>query len=537
LRNKIKLNKVSVVSLTIFLVSLIASLFIQFYAFDKKAIGHDQTLHFYDMKVHYESDKLPTTGSRFIATAVTKAEFTTPRVPGGVYYIFYTLFYKLANESLDGARLINLIFSFSIILIFLFWCYKKFNIFITSIISAFILCNGYVINSVINFWNPNITLLFSFIFFILLYEYIAEDKHSITVISSIFIFPTLAIMAQAHFTVFFSMVPTIIVYLIIKYKKTKIYILYWSLGVFISFLLYLPYLILEIQNDFINLNLALNVRERLATFPIPQLYALLIFPTNEISVLLGTRFNSAKYFWTTGTPYFYGLIFLFLSMMFSFYTFVNALILLIKKNYNSKIKTEKICKELMFILMLFIPATMISFFIFKSKSGTFHYLYSAFALSFSPIILFFIQKENSIKIYDKKLYILTILLILNIASMTGQLTRHYRLFEEPRNYRNIEKVAEFIKKDAKTSSIKIYNNFGGNMPYQYEDIFNTYFPHFNIKTSENPDIMYSIVDNIMYINWSKDRNKREMAYLFTNNALILTNIGGYTIYKFSYIPK
>ena len=372
------LNKVSFVSLAIFLLSLIASVFIQFYAFDKESVGHDQTLHFYDMKAHYESGKLPTTGSRFIATAVTKDEFTTPRVPGGAYYIFYTLFYKLANENLDGARLLNLIFSFSIILLFLFWCYKKFNILITSIISAFILCNGYVISAVINFWNPNITLLFSFILLILLYEYIAEDTVNITIISSILIFPILAIMAQAHFTVFFSMVPTIIIYLIIKHKKIKIYILYWSLGVFISFLLYLPYLISEIQNDFVNLRLALNVREGLTAFPIPQLYALLIFPTNEISVLLGTRFNSTKYFWMTGTPYFYGLIFLFFSMIFSLYAFIKAVIFLIKKNYVSKIKTEKTCKELMFILILFIPITIINFFIFKSKSGTFHYLYSAF---------------------------------------------------------------------------------------------------------------------------------------------------------------
>lgn len=524
-----KLNKISVVSLTIFLISIIASIIVQVYAFDKKAIGRDQTLHFYDMKVHYESGKLPTTGSRFIGTAVNLEEFTTPRVPGGAYYIFYTLFYKLANENLDGARLINLIFSLGIILLFLFWIYKKFNMFITAIMSVFILCNGYVINAVVDFWNPNVTLLFSFIFFILLYEYISEDRRLSAILSSVFIFPTLAIMAQAHFTVFFSMIPTIIVYLIIRYKKTKKYIPYWALGVFISFLLYLPYLVVEIQNNFSNLKLALNVREVLATFPIPQLYALLIYPTNEISVFFGTRFNSTKYFWLTNPPYFYGLVFLFLSMLFSLYAFINALALLIKKNGTSKI--EKIFKEIILIFIFFIPVTLICFFVFKSKSGTFHYLYSVFALSFSPILLFFIQKENTLKINNKKMYILVTLLVLNITSMTGQLIRYYSIFEEPRNYKNIEKVAKFIKEDAKDSTIKIYNNFGGNMPYQYEDIFNTYFPHINIKTSDNPDILYSIVDNIVALNWNKDRHEREMQYLVTNNAVILTNIGGYTVYK------
>ena len=62
----------------------------------------------------------------------------------------------------------------------------------------------------------------------------------------------LAIMAQGHFFTFFSLIPTVIVYLIIKYKRTLKYIIFWAIGVFISFLEYLPYLISEIQNNFSN---------------------------------------------------------------------------------------------------------------------------------------------------------------------------------------------------------------------------------------------------------------------------------------------
>ena len=258
-------------SISLIVISAILCLFISFYAIDKRYIGMDQVQHFYDMKKWYDSGKLPTTGARFIASSIIDGEFTTPRVPGGAYYIFYTLFYKLANDSLIKARIINLIFSFFILSLFLIWLYKKFGIFIASIMTALVLCNPYVIMSITDFWNPNITLIFSFLFFILLFEYIDSSSDKIKKASSIFIFPILAIMAQGHFVVFFSMVPTIIIYLIIRFKNTKNYLLYWTLGVFISFLLYLPYLISEFQSGFNNINLAINIRDRINKIPIPQI--------------------------------------------------------------------------------------------------------------------------------------------------------------------------------------------------------------------------------------------------------------------------
>ena len=36
----------------------------------------------------------------------------------------------------------------------------------------------------------------------------------------------------------------------------------------------------------------------------------------------------------------------------------------------------------------------------------------------------------------------------------------------------------------------------------------------------------------MSINFGKERSDREMQYLYDNNAIELTNIGGYTIFKF-----
>ena len=69
--------------------------------------------------------------------------------------------------------------------------------------------------AITDFWNPNITLVFSFMFFIFLFEYIGSENKNIIKLSAVMIFPILAIMAQGHFVVFFSMIPTIIIYLII----------------------------------------------------------------------------------------------------------------------------------------------------------------------------------------------------------------------------------------------------------------------------------------------------------------------------------
>lgn len=550
---------INIFSLALIILSIVCSIFIQNYAFGRRAILIDQVLHFYDMKRWLESGKLPTTSARFEATSVIDGEFITPRVPGGIYYIFYTLFYKLGNENLSNARLINLIFYLCVLTIFLIWFYKKFGLFLTSIMTALLLCNPYIIMNITNFWNPSVTLMFSFFFFIFLFEYINNENQKIKKISASLIFPTLAIMAQGHFTVFFSMIPTLIIYLIIRFKNTKKYLPYFILSVFLSFLLYFPYLIAEIQNNFNNLHLALNLRGNLRKLPFPQVHSLLFFPTNEMSYFFGTRINSILYFWLTKPVYVYGLIFLFISILFSAFAVVRSFIFLIKKReLNDNI--EKTFKEMIFIFFLFIPTTILSFIIFRSKPGTFHYLYSVFSISFVPMILFFYQLQKKLKNNSFFIYIyIYIIFALNLLSLAGELTRYYRLFEEPRSYGNLKKVAEFIKNDSEDKIIKIYNKFSGLTDSQFEDTFLVYFPEYNfkisgihlpnfdfdyysedskseLKTYEEPEIVYSIRDNIMANNW-KHKMEIEKEYLYDNNAVELTNIGGYSIFRFPKVPN
>ena len=149
-------------SLLLIIISVIACISISFYAVDKRFIGKDQESHFYDMKKYYENKEFPTMGARFISTDAV----TSPKVPGGFYYILYVLFYGIGNENLYNAKIINLIFNLIILFIFMLWLYKKFGLFVLSMMSPIIMLNGYLIMAMTDFWNPNVTLVFSLLLFI-----------------------------------------------------------------------------------------------------------------------------------------------------------------------------------------------------------------------------------------------------------------------------------------------------------------------------------------------------------------------------------
>ena len=273
----------------------------------------------------------------------------------------------MAKESLLGARIINLIFNLIIILIFLFWFYKKFGLLVTSIITPLILCNGYFVMAITDFWNPNITLVFSFMFFIFLFEYIGSENKNIIKLSAVMIFPILAIMAQGHFVVFFSMIPTIIIYLIIKFKRTIKYILFWIFGVFISFLEYLPYIISELKNGFNNTNMIFSVRSGLSSLPFPQMHAIFLFPTNEMSVFYGNSIYGSINFWFQYPLMILGLLFLFASIIFSFYCIIRVFYFVFNKKYEAKSNIEKTLIEMLKIFLIFIPTTIIINILARSK--------------------------------------------------------------------------------------------------------------------------------------------------------------------------
>lgn len=517
------LNKIVIIPSLLILFAIIANISLSSYMIQNRYIGIDQTQHFHDMKKWYESGKFPTTSAIFVAIEVVNEEFTTPRVPGGAYYIFYTLFYKLAGESLLSARIINFIFNLLIISIFLFWLYKKFGFFIVGFITPLILCNGYFIIAITDFWNPNLSLIFSFIFFIFLFEYIdniEEDSKRKNIIrfSAVLVFPILAIIAQGHFFTFFSIIPTVILYLIIKYKRTLKYIVFWIIGVFISFLEYLPYLISEFNNDFSNLKMVLNLSSSFSRLSFPQIYALLLFPTNEISNFFGTTIHSIIFFWENNNFRILGILFLLITVLFSAYCFINSL--LICKRYTVKDAKDSVIMDMFKLYLLFIFVTIFISLILKSKTALFHYQYGVYSISFVPIILFFTQWKSKVQNNNKLLYLFFLLISFNIIAISTELYSYTKNFHVPRNIKNIELVINDIYKYSNGNEINLIESVVDNNIYR--DIAITFFPEKVWKQNDNSTNIYFVFDKLSVISKPKEYISNYMIYI-NNNSILLSN--------------
>ena len=221
-----------------------------------------------------------------------------------------------------------------------------------------------------------------------------------------------------------------IFYLILTYKNTLKYLKYWILGVFLSFLEYLPYLISEIKSGFMNLQGVLSLRETLIWFPFPKIQALFLFPTNEMSAFYLKNFDNIIEFWISEPSYIYGLVFLVLNLIFSVYCLINMFYFVFNFKYKTKSDNENVSLKLSRFFIISIFVTIICFFISKSKPGYFHYLYSFFSLSYIPIILLLVQKEKFI-FNNKKIFVVFIIFLsLNAVAMFGTIDRYINRFEK-----------------------------------------------------------------------------------------------------------
>ena len=512
------------------LISIIAGIFIHFYAFNKTAIYIDPIYHLYDMKQYYETKSLPVVGNRLMNPEYVTDNTSYARIPGGFYYVVYLLCYTLGGASVAGARIIYIILCAVILILFLFWIYKRFSMYLCAVLSALILTNGYVMFSSNDFWNPNIPLMLSFILFIMFSEYVSNDDDKLVFTSAMLIFPIEALMAQGHIAVFFSVVPTTIIYLIIRYKRTLKYIKAHLLGVFLAFLTYLPYLVSEIKNGFFNTNLMLNMQSSSVFKGLPQVYSILVFPTNEISVLYGTNSTPTNYFWFNENTFFIGMIFLAITAIISLSGFIYSIIFLIK---SRKIKLENyksiIEKEVFIFYLLFIPATCFTFFLFKSAPGTFRYLYGIFAFSFITIIILF---NELLKNKNRLLLAALILLTLNSINMGFlHLTRYYNLFEAPYTENKFRNILTAISKDAEGKTFKI-------VPYEehyFDNMQLAYFPNLDWNRDDNSKLTYFIyyeVENVRLKTTGKSRPYNDILDNLPNDAELITGDDKLKVYRY-----
>ena len=222
-------------------------------------------------------------------------------------------------------------------------------------------------------------------------------------IYAVLLFPILALSAQCHFSNFFSIIPSLIVFLIIRWKKdTKKNIIPLSIGVFISFLTYLPYLIYQFQNNFESLSKILGRKSELGSHYViqpPQIYSILLFTTNEAGnkYVNGIKDIINAYF-GNNPLYIFTFIFYILSFVFA----LTALIYTYKHFFTKKMITDddkktNALKDLLFFYIVYIVSTIVFYMIGGiAGGGRPHYFYSSFTLGFVPII-YFIENIKYIK--------------------------------------------------------------------------------------------------------------------------------------------
>lgn len=485
-----------------FIIPIILTIIIHVYGFPIPKAYLDEFKQYDDMRNFYDNGIFPTLGTKMTNAALEH----TPRMPGGFYYILYSFLYKISNENDTFMRLSFMILCMIILFLFIFWLYKRFGKYTAVVLSGFLLCNAYLFFSSTDIYNPNVVIYLSFIFIILFYEYVIDSKYSY--ISALFMFPIIALMAQCHFALFFSMVPSLIVYHIIRFKKiTKKYIIPISISVFISFLIYLPYLISEIKNGFYNTSLMLLIKEGGRFIGLPQIYSMILFPTTEISIFYG-RTSGILYFWLhNNTIFIFEALILLISVLFSVYSiFFSIKRLIVNKNSENTI-TDIILREGMILYLTYIPVTLLTFFVLKSYPGTFHYIYNAFALSFIPIITLVKHIENKSGNLKNLLMIFSILFSL---SSSFHVIRTIDIFIAPFTYDNQKDLVSSIVNDSKGESFyidtvrdkddkKLLYTLAANR-YGFKDQWNM---------DENSKLIYFIYDRNIYFNSSKWNDIKE----------------------------
>lgn len=113
--------------------------------------------------------------------------------------------------------------------------------------------------------------------------------------------------------------------------------------------------------------------------------------------------------------------------------------------------------------------------------------------------------------------------------MSGELFRYVNMFEYSRGYKVLNEIAKVIKEDAKDNSIWI--TFLYEPKDTYSDIIEVYFPQYEIKISQNPDIRYIIKDITYEWNLSEERNAKDMEYIKENGGKEIANIGAIVLYR------
>nr|WP_297296808.1 DUF6056 family protein [uncultured Brachyspira sp.] len=225
------------------------------------------------------------------------------------------------------------------------------------------------------------------------------------------------------------------------------------------------------------------------------------------------------------------MIFLAITAVISLAGFIYSIIFLIK---SRKIKLENyksiIEKEVFIFYLLFMPATCLTFFLFKSAPGTFRYLYGIFAFSFITIIILF---NELLKNKNRLLLSALILLTLNSINMGFlHLTRYYNLFEAPYTENKFRNILTAISKDAEGKSFKI-------VPYDehyFDNMQMAYFPNLDWNRDDNSKLTYFIyyeIENIRLKNTGKSKPYDDLLNNLPSDAELIAGDDKLKVYRYT----
>lgn len=393
---------------------------------------------------------------------------------------------------------------------------------------------------------PRVPGGFFYIHYLLCYKLASENIEITRVfnfitmfIPAMMFFPCLALMGQAHFAVYYGIVPTVIVYLILRYKITLKNIKYILIGIFLSLLTYLPYLIAEIKNGFLNTNKMLNfssTSDLRKVFPFPQVHSLIMFPTNEFSTMYAANnFKKIMDFYLNDNPYFiFCLIILVLSIILIFTAFIYSIIKFFKNkefkiDYNNKDKSLILIRELFLLFLLYFPITILITILGRGIAGQFRYHYGAFALSFIPMIYFLYNLKINFKF--KYLNYISIFYMLSAIAMTFNIMIFYKNYQEPYKWSDYIDTVRNIANDSNGEKFIIRNGsaYFSQMGFSYNDKWNEASVEINKDSTTN---------FIYHGDFDETKNNINIIYYLYNsknitnmNLEIISSNGIYTVYK------
>ncbi|WP_252832397.1 hypothetical protein [Brachyspira pilosicoli] len=176
------------------------------------------------------------------------------------------------------------------------------------------------------------------------------------------------------------------------------------------------------------------------------------------------------------------------------------------------------------IFLLFIPITIIINLLAGGKIAVVHYLYSIFALSYIPIILFFIQ--FSMKNNNKFLYIIYSMLIINIFVISIQLITYINNYEKPMDMESVKLITKSISELEYSDGVKIVRPFDPVTDGFYNDFAKILFPEFVFNENSSSSNILTIINKQYFWNLNSQyasnyiNNIKETSRLITNNSLL-----------------